>query len=161
MTLRASRIVLTSPVGRDPGFVAMKRTDDVSQPFQISAGHIVSADERAAAGKALRDKIPRHQLGRWANSKDRPDPIELLHKSDAGRMKELVAIRYGRMLQSPFAFYRGSAGIMASDLARMPSPRLKVQACGDCHLMNFGGFLTPEASLKQSKFERRMSRIEI
>ena len=62
-------------------------------------------------------------------------------------MKELVAIRYGRMLQSPFAFYRGSAGIMASDLARMPSTKLKVQACGDCHLMNFGGFLTPERNI--------------
>jgi len=125
----------------------MKRTEDISQPFHISAGPIVSADERAAAGKALRDKIARHQLGRWANSKDRPNPIELLHKSDAGRMKELVAIRYGRMLQSPFAFYRGSAGIMASDLARMPSTKLKVQACGDCHLMNFGGFLTPERNI--------------
>jgi uncharacterized protein (DUF2252 family) len=62
-------------------------------------------------------------------------------------MKELVAIRYGRMLQSPFAFYRGSAGIMASDLARMPSTGLKVQACGDCHVMNFGGFLTPERNI--------------
>ena len=125
----------------------MKRAEDTSQPFHLGAGHIVSADERAAAGKALRDKIPRHQLGKWANCKDRPNPIELLHKSDAGRMKELVAIRYGRMLQSPFAFYRGSAGIMISDLARMPSTRLKVQACGDCHLMNFGGFLTPERNI--------------
>ena len=125
----------------------MKRTADASQPFHISAGDTVSVDERAAAGKALRDKIPRHQLGSWSNSKGRPDPIELLHKSDAGRMKELVAIRYGRMLQSPFAFYRGSAGVMASDLARMPSTGLKVQACGDCHLMNFGGFLTPERNI--------------
>jgi uncharacterized protein (DUF2252 family) len=68
-------------------------------------------------------------------------------ESDAGRMKELVPIRYGRMLQSPFAFYRGAAGGMAADLARTPSTGLKVQACGDCHLMNFGGFATPERNI--------------
>ena len=62
-------------------------------------------------------------------------------------MKELVPIRYGRMLQSPFAFYRGSAGLMASDLSRTPNTGLQVQACGDCHLMNFGGFATPERNI--------------
>ena len=106
--------------------------------------HIVSPDDRAAAGKALRDKLAREQHGRWKPSKDRPNPIDILHRSDAGRVKELVPIRYGRMLQSPFAFYRGSAGVMAADLARMPSTGLNVQACGDCHLANFGGFATPE-----------------
>jgi uncharacterized protein (DUF2252 family) len=74
-------------------------------------------------------------------------PDRILHKSDAGRMKELVPIRYDRMLQSPFAFYRGAAGLMASDLARTPNTGLKVQACGDCHLMNFGGFATPERDI--------------
>ena len=62
-------------------------------------------------------------------------------------MKNLLAIRYGRMLQSPFTFYRGSAGVMAADLARPPNTGIKVQACGDCHLMNFGGFATPERSI--------------
>ena len=74
-------------------------------------------------------------------------PAESLIVNDAGRMAELVPIRYGRMLQSPFAFYRGAAGVMASDLARTPATGLKVQACGDCHLMNFGGFATPERNI--------------
>ena len=109
--------------------------------------HIVSPDARIAAGKALRYKIPREQHGRWNGVKGRPNPIDLLHKSDAGRMKELLAIRYGRMLPSPFTYYRGAAGVMAADLARTPTTGLKVQACGDCHLLNFGGFATPERSI--------------
>ena len=113
----------------------------------VSNAHIVSADDRAAAGKALRDSVPRESHGRWKEFKGRPSPIDLLHKSDAGRMKELLPIRYGRMLRSPFAFYRGSAGVMASDLSRTPITGLKVQACGDCHLMNFGGFATPERNI--------------
>jgi uncharacterized protein (DUF2252 family) len=111
------------------------------------AVHIMSPDDRAAAGKALRDKIPREQQGIWNETKRRPNPIDILQKSDAGRMKELVPIRYGRMLQSPFAFYRGAAGVMAAGLARTPSTGLKVQTCGDCHLMNFGGFATPERNI--------------
>jgi len=103
--------------------------------------------QRVSAGKALRDKIPRQQHGRWKEGKGRTNPINILQQSDAGRMKELVPIRYGRMLQSPFAFYRGAAGVMASDLARTPVTGLKVQACGDCHLMNFGGFATPERKI--------------
>jgi uncharacterized protein (DUF2252 family) len=62
-------------------------------------------------------------------------------------MNKLIAIRYGRMLESPFAFYRGAAGVMAADLAQTPTTGLKVQACGDCHLLNFGGFATPECSI--------------
>ena len=120
-----------------------KKTDSKASTPRDGA-HIVSPDERAAAGKALRDKIPREQHGAWKETKGRHDPIDILRQSDAGRMKELVPIRYGRMLQSPFAFYRGAAGVMAADLARTPSTGLKVQACGDCHLMNFGGFATPE-----------------
>jgi uncharacterized protein (DUF2252 family) len=109
--------------------------------------HIVSPDERTAAGKALRNKIPRQQHGRWDEFNGRLSPIELLRRSDAGRMNKLIAIRYGRMLESPFAFYRGAAEVMAADLARTPTTGLKVQACGDCHLLNFGGFATPERSI--------------
>jgi hypothetical protein len=109
--------------------------------------HIVLPHERKAAGKALRDKIPRQQHGRWDEFKGRLNPIELLHRSDTGRMNKLIAIRYGRMLESPFAFYRGAAGVMAADLARTPNTGLKVQACGDCHLLNFGGFATPERAV--------------
>ncbi len=75
------------------------------------------------------------------------DPIAILRAGDQGRVPELVPIRYGRMLQSPFAFYRGSAAIMAADLAPTTTTGLKVQACGDCHLMNFGGFATPERNV--------------
>jgi uncharacterized protein (DUF2252 family) len=113
----------------------------------LPALHIVSPNARMAAGKALRDKVPREQHGRWNGVKGRPNPIDLLQKSDAGRMKELLAIRYGRMLPSPFTYYRGAAGVMAADLARTPTSTLKVQACGDCHLLNFGGFATPERSI--------------
>ena len=109
--------------------------------------HIVSPNDRAAAGKKLRERLAREDHGRWKPAKDRPNPIDILRKSDSGRLKELVAIRYGRMLQSPFAFYRGSAGVMAADLARTPSTGLQVQACGDCHLVNFGGFATPERNV--------------
>ena len=134
--------------------VATKRAKGIKSAKAISktvapgsTAHIVSADDRAATGKALRDKVPREQHGKWKEFKGRPNPIDLLHKSDAGRLKELVPIRYGRMLQSPFAFYRGSAGLMASDLSRTPNTGLTVQACGDCHLMNFGGFATPERNI--------------
>ena len=99
------------------------------------------------AGKALRAKIPLEQHGEWKEFEGRTRPIGILRKSDAGRMKELVPIRYGRMLQSPFAFYRGAAGVMASDLSRTPHTGLTVHACGDCHLMNFGGFATPERNV--------------
>ena len=126
----------------------MKRVKELSKTAAPNGiAHIISPDDRAAAGKALRDKVPREWHGGWKEFKGRPNPIDLLHKSDAGRMKELVPIRYGRMLQSPFAFYRGSAGLMASDLAQTPNTGLKVQACGDCHLMNFGGFATPERNI--------------
>ncbi|MGY8664015.1 DUF2252 domain-containing protein [Bradyrhizobium sp. UFLA05-109] len=120
---------------------------DLAAPFAGHAVHIVSPDARIAAGKALRDKIPREQHGRWNGVKGRANPIDLLHRSDAGRVKKLIPIRYGRMLQSPFAFYRGAAGIMAADLARTPTTGMKVQACGDCHLLNFGGFATPERNV--------------
>jgi uncharacterized protein (DUF2252 family) len=125
----------------------MKRTQEIAQTEFPGSAHIVSRENRVAVGKALRDKIPRKQHGRWKEAKSRPNPIDILRKSDVSRMKELVPIRYGRMLQSPFSFYRGAAGVMASDLAQMPSTDLKVQACGDCHLMNFGGFATPERNI--------------
>ena len=103
-----------------------------------------SLEERLAAGKALRIRTPRSLQGRWRRAVGRQDPVAILRASDVGRVKELIPIRYGRMLASPFAFYRGSAAIMAADLAATPVSGLRVQACGDCHLMNFGGFATPE-----------------
>ena len=107
----------------------------------------LSADERRAAGKALRDAAPRAAHGGWKPPKDRRDPTELLRESNEGRIPELIPIRFGRMAQSPFAFYRGAAAVMAADLATTPSSGLRVQACGDAHLMNFGGFATPERNI--------------
>jgi uncharacterized protein (DUF2252 family) len=100
-----------------------------------------------AAGKAIRDKVPRAQHAIWKAPRRRADPVKLLGESDRERMPELVPIRYGRMLVSPFTFYRGSAAVMAADLAKTPTTGITVQACGDCHLMNFGGFATPERNV--------------
>ena len=120
-----------------------KRTDDPTREAQSDA-MTRTRKERRAAGKALRDKSPREAHAAWKAPPARRDPIDLLIKSSAGRLPQLVPIRYWRMMQSPFAFYRGAAAIMAADLARTPVSGIRVQACGDCHLMNFGGFATPE-----------------
>lgn len=106
-----------------------------------------SRDERLAAGKSLRDKAPRTSHAAWLAPAKRRDPIDILEESNRDRLPELVPIRYGRMLRSPFTFLRGSAGLMAYDLATTPTTGLRVQACGDCHLLNFGLFATPERNL--------------
>jgi uncharacterized protein (DUF2252 family) len=106
-----------------------------------------SRDERIAAGKALRDRVPRRSHADWKPAASRRNPIELLKESDQDRLPELVPIRYGRMLPSPFTFLRGSAGLMAADLVTTPATGIRVQACGDCHLLNFGLFATPERNL--------------
>ena len=106
-----------------------------------------SIEERVAAGKALRARIPRKSQGIWNPPGNRPDPITLLRQGDHGRLPDLLPIRYGRMSQSPFAFFRGSAALMAYDLAHTPATGLSVQACGDCHIGNFGGFGSPERRL--------------
>jgi uncharacterized protein (DUF2252 family) len=100
--------------------------------------------ERVAAGKALRVKVPRRSHAGWKAPANRRNPVEAVEESGRGRPPKLVAIRNGRLMQSPFAFYRGAAAIMAGDLARTPASGIRVQACGDSHLMNFGGFATPE-----------------
>ena len=83
----------------------------------------------------------------WTAPADRRDPIAILEESNIGRIDSLSPLRYGRMLQSPFTFYRGAAAIMAADLANTPKMDVKVQACGDCHLQNFGAFATPERNV--------------
>ena len=107
----------------------------------------LTADERAAKGKALRDTAPRASHGGWKPRKGRRDPVELTLASNEGRMANLLPIRHGRMSASAFAFYRGSAALMAADLATTPTSGIRVQACGDAHLMNFGGFATPERNV--------------
>jgi uncharacterized protein (DUF2252 family) len=103
--------------------------------------------ERLAAGKALRERVARESHAAWKPPRRGRDPVEILEISSRGRLAELVPIRYGRMARSPFTFLRGSAGLMAHDLATTPTTGVRVQACGDCHLLNFGGFATPERRL--------------
>jgi uncharacterized protein (DUF2252 family) len=95
----------------------------------------------------MRDVAPFTAHGRWRAGRERADPIDILRAADVTRQANLVPLRYGRMLQSPFTFYRGSAAVMAEDLAPTPVSGVRVQACGDAHLMNFGGFGTPERRL--------------
>ena len=106
----------------------------------------ISIRERMAAGNAIRESVPRTAHGAWQHNTDR-DPLGILQNCNRGRLQELVPIRYGRMLQNPFTFLRGSPALMAHDLATTPVTRIQVQACGDCHLLNFGLFGTPERNL--------------
>ena len=102
------------------------------------------AADREAEGRALRDRVPRTSHAGWRRPPRRRNPVDILVETSKGRLPELLPIRYGRMLQSPFTFYRGAAAIMAADLSTTPTTGVRVQACGDCHLVNFGGFATPE-----------------
>ena len=106
-----------------------------------------SVPERVARGKAARADVPRSAHAAWEPPADRPDPVALLEEQAEARVPELVPIRYGRMLVSPFTFYRGAAYIMASDLSRVPRTSLNAQLCGDAHLSNFGGYAAPDRRL--------------
>ncbi|MCU0277657.1 MAG: DUF2252 domain-containing protein [Candidatus Nanopelagicales bacterium] len=112
----------------------------------MNTSHLSPAD-RAAKGKSARAHVPRSSHAAFEPAADRPDPVALLESQAASRVPELVPIRYGRMLVSPFTFYRGAALVMASDLSTTPDSGLRVQACGDAHLANFGVFGSPERSL--------------
>ena len=104
-------------------------------------------EKRRALGKSLRKQVPRRSHGDWTPATERPDPISLLQGQDEGRLQHLLPIKYGRMLASPFAFLRGSAVVMASDLAASPVTGAQAILCGDAHLSNFGIFATPERNL--------------
>jgi len=124
-----------------PGEEAKKYTAHLPQT------HTLQVEERTAIGKALREKASRKSQGEWIPPANRPDPIDLLIQNSQGRVENLIPIRYGRMSASPFAFYRGAAVIMASDLSLTPATGLIIVICGDCHLLNFGGFATTERRL--------------
>jgi uncharacterized protein (DUF2252 family) len=125
---------------------AAKKPADARPGTEPSAA-FPSRDERLSAGKALRDTLPHGFHAAWEKQPKARDPIAILEKSNRDRLPQLVPIRYGRMLRSPFTFLRGSASLMAHDLSTRPSTGLRVQACGDCHLLNFGLFATPERNL--------------
>ena len=129
---------------------SQKHADKDSAPIKITEP--ITVDRRSRAdrkdeGKAMRLAVPLASHAQWQAPANRRDPIDLLIESNIGRVAELLPIRYGRMMQSPFAFYRGKAALMAADLATLPTTGIRVQACGDCHLVNFGGFGTPERRL--------------
>src|SRR5438876_431123 len=117
---------------------------------KAQAGAVVehlSVAERSARGRTARGEVPRSEHAAWDAPSKRRDPVELLEEQAATRVPELVPVRYGRMLVSPFTFYRGAAYLMASDLSNMPRTGLHVRLCGDAHLSNFGAFAAPDRRL--------------
>jgi uncharacterized protein (DUF2252 family) len=113
----------------------------------LNAEQMPSPQERWASGKARRKQTPRADHAHWRPPAKRADSVALLEQSSQGRIADLVPIRYGRMLPSPFTFLRGSAALMAHDLASTPITGLQVQLCGDAHLANFGVYASPERNL--------------
>lgn len=128
------------------GAVAPGADDDVVPPYW-SASIDQARDEAFAVGHARRERVARPAHGAWDPALDRPDPIWLLEAQDRTRVPALVPIRYGRMLTSPLEFFRGSAVVMASDLADAPTTGFLTQICGDAHLADFGMFASPERDL--------------
>jgi uncharacterized protein (DUF2252 family) len=116
------------------------------RPRDEAPSRVAPVRDRVEYGRSLRTELPRATHGDLVTDDSR-DPIALLETSNADREPELVPIRYGRMLQSPFTYLRGSPSVMVADLARQPTSGLEVQACGDCHLFNFGMFATPERNV--------------
>jgi uncharacterized protein (DUF2252 family) len=128
----------------DPTMIVDEKNHVESAPAQAVA-HF-TAEERAARGRATRAECPRSSHASFELAPDR-DPVAILEAQAASRVPELVPVRYGRMLVSPFTFYRGAAAVMAHDLAATPRAGLRVQLCGDAHLSNVGGYASPERSL--------------
>jgi uncharacterized protein (DUF2252 family) len=98
-------------------------------------------------GKALRDRVPRRSLGEWAPPADRPDPVQLIKESHEGRLDWLIPLRVGRMTATPYGFLRGTAVVMAEDVAQLPATGITPVICGDSHLGNFGFYASPERDL--------------
>ena len=119
----------------------------MSRRTETESGATLSKSQRRKQGKALHEKCPRHVQAEWKPRSKSQDIIKLLEESDADRIPGLIPVKYQRMSVSPFTFYRGAAIIQARDLANAPVSGITVQACGDCHLANFGGFATPERAL--------------
>ncbi len=123
------------------------RNGVVAADRELTERATLEVSESKASGRAARQRTPRSSHGQWSPASDRPDPIAVLQAQAATRVQELVPIRYGRMLVSPFTFYRGAAAVMAADLAATPDSGIVVQACGDAHISNFGGFAAPDRRL--------------
>ena len=119
----------------------------IEQDPKLSSGASLDYQQRHERGRAARRLVPRGSHAEWAPAPDRPDPVELLEAQARDRIPELLPIRYGRMMASPFAFLRGSAIVMANDLASTPKSGIQAQLCGDAHLLNFGAYASPERAL--------------
>jgi uncharacterized protein (DUF2252 family) len=131
---------------RTPAFSADEPEAASHEPVPL-APPLPTPKGRLAEGRAQRGQVPRSAHALWQPPPGRADPIALLEESSRPRLQHLVPIRYGRMLASPFAFLRGSPVVMAHDLATTPATGIRVQACGDAHLMNFGVYASPERNL--------------
>src|SRR3954447_11222013 len=107
----------------------------------------VTRAERYALGKSLRKRVPRKSLADWTAPPDRPDPVDLINLSHQGRVDRLVPIRVGRMIESPYGFLRGTAVVMAEDVAHLPATGITPVVCGDSHFGNFGFYASPERDL--------------
>ncbi|MEI9985816.1 MAG: DUF2252 domain-containing protein [Aliidongia sp.] len=122
-----------------------KRSVADSTPVPLSdATAALTIAERRTLGRRLRQKVPRESHASWSAPADRADPVQILIDCGKSRVQKLLPVRYARMMESPFAFLRGAAAGMVADLARMPTTGIRVQACGDCHLLNFGVYSSPE-----------------
>ena len=130
----------------DPSYYRLLYGQERGQLADMFQARRPSVEERLAAGKALREKVPRAAM-RPTTSADRPDPVAILEQQNVERIQKLVPVRYARMLVSPFAFLRGSAAVMADDLSRTPITGLAVAACGDMHVSNFGVYASAERNL--------------
>jgi hypothetical protein len=127
------------------GHVVLAEAD--SAPYGSLRRRPTSRKERYALGKALRQKVPRSSLGNWEVRADRPDPVELIRESHVGRLDWLIPTRVARMVGSPYGFLRGSAIVMAADVAALPATGITPVICGDAHLGNFGFYASPEGEL--------------
>ena len=127
-----------------------------TEPMAVKRVAHPSVEERRARGKEARDRAPLSSHGGWVAAADRPDPVGLLQEQDRTREPDLVPVRHGRMLVSPFTFYRGAAKIMAADLKDTPTAGLQVQLCGDAHLSNFGAVRLARAgaAVRPERFRR-------
>ena len=145
---RAWRCTVRHPLSRPPRRPLLPRPAPGShQPSQTAAAPRRTPAERAERGKAARREVPRESHADYESTSQRPDPIGIIEGQSAKRVPELIPIRYGRMSESPFRFYRGAAAIMASDLAATPQTGIRAQLCGDAHMLNFRLLASPERNL--------------
>jgi uncharacterized protein (DUF2252 family) len=130
---------------RPPNHIVLATAD--SEMFTSLRRRPTSRAERYALGRGLRQQVPRSSLGDWTPRPSRPDPVELIIASHRGRVRELVPVRVGRMVASPYSFLRGTAVVMADDVAGLPATGITPVVCGDAHLGNFGFYASPEGEL--------------